>query len=327
MVYETCRPDSTPLGTAQAPRNRKKVTNKTEAERSKPHHSTKRALVLGGGGPVGVAWEIGLLAGLLEAGVDLRNADLIVGTSAGSIVGAQIAHGRDPRDQLAGLSEPSRVPTAVGAAPRDTAAATKAFGLWASHDEMTPEACAAVGRAALDAQTMPEDDWVNGIQLADEAWPAQPLIAVAVDCETGEFRAFGASQRVELRRAIAASCAIPAMLPPITIEGKRYMDGGVRSGTSADLALRIKTDAVLIVAPLGSSESGMSPLFRRQIAQERAALEAVGARVMVVHMDDAALAAAPNGLMDPTVRAPVAAAARNHAARIAADVAGLWNKT
>jgi NTE family protein len=191
---------------------------------------------------------------------------------------------------------------------------------------MTPERCAKIGRIALAAKTISEDDWVNSfIHDETEPWPPVPLIAVAVDCESGEMRAFDAAQGVELRRAVAASCAVPAILPPVTVEGRRYMDGGVHSGTSADLALRIKPDAVLIVAPLGSQERGIGALCRRQIAIERAALQAAGARVAVVHMDEAALAAAPNGLMDPSGRVPAAIAGRAHAARIAGEINRLWN--
>jgi hypothetical protein len=76
---------------------------------------------------------------------------------------------------------------------------------------------------------------------------------------------------------------------------------------------------------LGSQDRGIGALCRRQIASERAALEAIGTRVVVVHMDEAALAAAPNGLMDPSARAPAADAGRTHAARIIDEVADLWN--
>src|SRR5262245_16762567 len=115
-----------------------------------------RALTLGGGGPVGVAWEIGLLAGLIDAGIDVRSADVIVGTSTGSVVGSHIAHGRDPRDLLASLrDDPARPPG--GAAPeRDMDAARDAFGTWGTAERMTPERCAQVGAAALRAKTVPE---------------------------------------------------------------------------------------------------------------------------------------------------------------------------
>jgi NTE family protein len=285
----------------------------------------KRALVLGGGGPVGVAWETGVLAGLLEEGVDVRNADLVVGTSAGSIVGTQVTRGRDLRAALADVGQ-SGDRVAANAAQRDVEAVTRAFSLWASFDEMTPDRCAQVGAVALAATTMSEQGWIAGI-LTDGrgAWPAR-LVVTAVDCNSGELRAFDAAQGIDLQRAVAASCAVPAIFPPVTIEGRRYMDGGVRSGTSADLALRLPPDVALIIAPMGSSDAGMGALFRRQIAGERATLEAAGARVSVVQMDDASRAAAPNGLMDPSARAPVAAAGRAQAARIAKEVAALWNE-
>ena len=118
----------------------------------------KRALVLGGGGIVGVAWETAILAGLLEGGVDVRDADLIVGTSAGSIVGSQIAEGRDAREMMReGRERPA--PPASSAKP-DVAGLTAVFGAWGSMKQTTPEDCAKVGALALAAKTMPEAELI-----------------------------------------------------------------------------------------------------------------------------------------------------------------------
>jgi NTE family protein len=90
---------------------------------------TRRALVLGGGGPVGIAWEVGLLAGLLEAGCDLRDADYVLGTSAGSFVGSQLAAGRDMRQTYeAILLEEQRARSAADGAHRTPPGGARATG-------------------------------------------------------------------------------------------------------------------------------------------------------------------------------------------------------
>ena len=151
-----------------------KKLRQTESERRHMSSTSvpKRALILGGGGAVGVAWEIGLLAGLVDGGIDLNATSVVVGTSAGSVVGSHIASGRDPREMLASLRDESPR-TAGGASPeRDTDAAAEAFGTWARADEMTPEVCARVGAAALRAKTVPEDEYLaNFAAQAPAAWP------------------------------------------------------------------------------------------------------------------------------------------------------------
>ncbi len=294
----------------------------TEASNST---SPKRALILGGGGPVGVAWEIGVIAGLRDGGVDARIANVIVGTSAGSVVGSHIAHRRDPRELYAALrDDPPRAPDAE-ASERDVKAAGEAFGIWGGADEMTVERCAAVGAAALSAKTVSEADYLANFERQTAAeWPAKPLIITAVDCVSGKLRAFDRSSDVPLPRAVAASCCVPALFPPVTIEGRRYMDGGVRSGTSADLALPFKPDVALIIAPLGSGDRGIHLICRKQVGEERTLLEAAGARVNVMFMGDAAMAAGGANLMDFALRVPTAEAGHAHGVRLAPDLRPMW---
>ena len=283
----------------------------------------RRALVLGGGGIVGVAWEAAILAGLLEGGADLRDADLIVGTSAGSIIGSQIAAGRDARELMREGRDQS---APASSAKPDVAGITAVFSTWGSQDEMTSEACARVGALALAAHTMPEEELLARFAARGDAWPEKPLLVTAVDCESGELRVFDAAANVPLRLAISASCSVPGMFPPVTIGGHRYMDGGVRSGTSADLAQRMAPDAVLIIAPMGSSaESAFGRMIARRLAAEAAALESAGARVMIVQFDDAAKQSGAANLMDPAGAAPAADAGEAHGRRLAADVRALWD--
>ncbi len=285
----------------------------------------KKALVLGGGGIVGVAWETAILVGLIEGGVDVRDADLIVGTSAGSIVGTQIARGRDPRELLGEhrarsgeAPPPGRMPT-----PAEMA---NVFRTWASFDEMTPEACAAVGRAALATPAMTEAEYLARFaSVGGSGWPAKPLLITAVDCESGDLRVFEAASGVPIELAIGASCTVPGMFPPVTIEGHRYTDGGVRSGTSADLAERIEPDAVLIVAPMGGPGSRLGEQIARRMAREVVGLEMAGARVTLVRFDDATRAAAGASLMDPAGAPAAAEAGEAQGRRLADEISARWH--
>jgi NTE family protein len=286
----------------------------------------KRALVLGGGGNVGIAWEIAILAALRDGGVDGAAADVVIGTSAGSVVGTHIRHDRDPRDlHMDQLSDEPRPLTQDGFTP-DMPVMTETFTMWSSFDEMTPEACAAVGAGALKARTMPEDAWVAAFARNEwPGWPDAPLFVTAVDCESGAFVPLHRDSGATIERAAAASCSVPAMFPPVTINGRRYTDGGVRSGTSADLALAFAPDVALIIAPMGASDRGVGLLAARQIDREKRELEDAGASVRVVMFDDAVSRTAGPNLMDPTRRAAVAAAGYEQGARLAADIHAWWS--
>lgn len=286
----------------------------------------KRAVVLGGGGAVGVAWEMSIVAGLLDGGLDLREADLFVGTSAGSVVGTHTAHGRDLRDTVRELGNPPETAPSNDAYPRDVASVTAAFQLWGSFDAMDDAACAAVGRMALDAKTMPEDAWLAGFaQNEFDRWPQKPLVMTAVDCHSGAFRPIDASQGIPIDVACAASCSVPGLFPPVTIEGRRYTDGGVRSFTSADLALAAQPEVVLIIAVFGVIDRGVHALAARQLARETAQIEATGASVRVIQMDEAAQAACGMNLMDPALRVPTAEAGMRHARSLAPELLHWWN--
>src|SRR2546430_15156041 len=119
-----------------------------------------------------------------------------------------------------------------------------------------------------------------GARRAVRGWPATPLRLTGVGVESGEFRAFDRDSGVALVTAVAASAAVPGIWPPVTIDGRRYMDGGVRTVTNADLAS--DHDRVLLLVPI----KGFG-----QYEAEIAALEAGGRVVVSVIADDASAAA------------------------------------
>lgn len=173
---------------------------------------TKNALVLGGGGALGVAWETGLLAGLREAGIDPGAADLVVGTSAGSIVGTVVAAGRLD-DLIAQQREPTDPELASLVAEVDLAELMKTFARWAAVQEVTLEATREIGGIALAAKTASEDRWISYFKgvLPVEGWPERPLKLTSVEASSGRFAAWDRGLRcadldgsgVKLRRAWA----------------------------------------------------------------------------------------------------------------------------
>ena len=287
---------------------------------------TRNALVLGGGGALGVSWEIGLLAGLIDEGIDVAGADLIVGTSAGSIVGTQIVLGKTLSELIAEQMEldDGRIGTLM--AGIDPASVLQLFMRWAGIKEVTQEICAEIGAAALAAKTASEDQWVGYFEdhLEGAVWPDRPLLLTAVDCESGEFRAWDRDSGVGLGRAVASSCAVPGLFPPVSINGRRYTDGGVRSGTSADLVRGY--NLVLIVAPIGARSDGIDPLLGRQARAEAEALRASGSNVELVFTDAATLEAMGINRMDTSRRGVTTHAGIAQGRALASRLAGSWAK-
>jgi NTE family protein len=170
-----------------------------------------------------------------------------------------------------------------------------------------PEMRRAVGRFALDAVTVPELERraVIRSRLPSPGWPARALKIVAVDAESGEPRVFDSASGVSVVDAVTASCAVPGVWPPATIDGRRYVDGGVRSSANADYA--VGASRVLVIAPLGAIE-----LFPTEKTLDEAVneLRAGGAQVAVVGPDEPSQAAIGPNPLDPATRTPAAEAGR-----------------
>jgi NTE family protein len=267
---------------------------------------TTRALVLGGGGPIGVAWESGLVAGLDECGVPVGNADLIVGTSAGSIVGAQIASGWTPRQAY----ERQMAPAEPGRRPQvriDMARLQSEFVKLYTSERPAQELRAEMGKWALGAETMSEDEWLAGFAMMGEAWPERRYMCTAIDTADGAFIAWDSASGAPLSSAVASSCAVPGIYPPVTINDRRYMDGGMRSGTNADLAKghdRVLVVAVNVARPAGQGAiaEAMAEARRLRFEAELEELRTSGAAVEVITPGEAFAAAFGLNLMDFTKR-------------------------
>lgn len=275
-----------------------------------------RELVLGGGGITGIAWETGLLLGLQDLGVDVTGADTVVGTSAGSVVGAQLTTGISLADLFDyQVSTPKPAPLAsisplvllgfaraMIRARGDLEAFGRYVGRWSARRAAAGRLPTLDERFAAIRERLPIQEW----------GPEGRLRVTAVDVETGALRVFDGTDGVSLVDAVAASCAVPGVYPPVPIGGRSYIDGGARSGSNADLLA--DHDRVLALTPVNRSAGPM-----------RTAGQLLGSTPhLVVSPDGASIAAIGKNVLDPARRAASARAGRAQAAAVAPLARDIW---
>ena len=279
----------------------------------------RTAIVLGGGGIAGIAWEVGLLSRLLELGVPLDDADLVVGTSAGSVVGTVLRSGlvaEGYREQLE--PAPGTPEGSFDTAAFEAAVATVLQGAGDQED-----ARARLGALARQVPlTGPEPELVTAMRErfgADAPWPARDLAVCTVDATTGAFRVLTRDSGVPLHVAVAASCSVPLVWPTVDVDGSPTMDGGVRSGTNADVADAADRVLVLSCGP-ELPASPLGPTLPQVVAARRAA----GRPVHVVEADAASLAAFGGQSLSAASRRPSAEAGRRQADDVVDAVRSFW---
>ncbi|EOM74266.1 patatin-like phospholipase family protein [Rhodococcus rhodnii] len=273
----------------------------------------ERALVVGGGGLTGVAWAVGIAYGLHEQGVDLRTADRFVGTSAGAVVTAQLASPA-PLDELYHMQLDGTVEEIPGGLDLSGIVVLTVFG---SIGRDPAPGMRRIGQRALRARTVPGSARRTVIEhrLPVHTWPDADLRITALDIETGERRVFTAADDVDLVDAVGASCAVPLVWPPVPIQGRRYMDGGVLSPANVDLAGDARR--VVVIAPMKRG-------FRRGYAPG-VELDALPAEQRILVLPDRASSGElGNNPLDPAARHGAVLAGRAQAERIAGDVRAVW---
>lgn len=276
----------------------------------------ERALVLGGGGVGAIAWETGVLTGLADEGVDVTTADFLVGTSAGATVAAQLSSGLPLSQLFARQADPARQTHELKPTRMSLTELTDTMLALRAEIEDPTQFRRRIGALALAADTVPESERLAVIQarLPVHVWPNRPLSVVAVNAYTGEPCMFTPDSGVGLVDAVAASCAVPGIWPPVTISGTRYIDGGVRSTTNADLAAGYSV--VLVLAPLA--------LVDTQLDSQVAQLVQNGSRVEVLIPDENSLTAFSVDPLDPETRTPAANAGRTQGLQATATITRLW---
>ena len=302
------------------------------AEEGAGSKAKDRALVLGGGGPVGEAWESGVIAGLLEKGIDLSRADLIIGTSAGAIVGARLAARMPPSDLIkAALLRPDGPPPhqAPNQAPLtpspDLSFMTDKFQEMDIGKRPQERLRAEIGEWAEKAPPLvSESEFVASYKrrFPEKGWPGRAYECISIETADGSLRIWDGSSGVPTALAVASSCALPGLFAPVTVNGHRYMDGGVRSATNADLASGFKT--VLVVAPTFGQTN---PIAKHgDLLNELKALRKSGCKVELIVPDNASLKAFGAMLGDESRRAPAANAGLVEGRNKAGEIAKAWSK-
>jgi NTE family protein len=283
------------------------------------------ALVLGGGGAAGNAWEIGIIAGLAEAGLDMTEvADVVIGTSSGATAAAQVRSGIPPAELFASVvsapvqsvgqnrERPAALPMAtvfermraISAAATSAADLQRAMGAFGLECDSILAATAEQHRAVVAAR------------LPRHEWPDAPMVVVAVNAHTGELATFDRDSGVDLVDAVTAGTALPGSSPTIRLNGTHYINGGVRSPENADLASGYAN--VVVLSPFGG-RSGTLPEgqfegLRRprewgmDLESQVETLRKGGIRVEVITPDADSQAAMGTNQMNPATRIPSARA-------------------
>jgi NTE family protein len=298
-----------------------------------PFDAHKQALVLAGGGAAGNAWELGLIAGLSDAGVDVTEADLIIGTSAGATVAAQITSGTAPAELYAAiLAEAPQQERQTRAAGSDRGRGRKISGpsylKWS--DGIIGSARDAsdmrrrMGAAALeldDSDGSSRTRWrdVVAARLPSRHWPQQPVLITAVDARTGEPVVFDRHSGVDLVDAVAASTSA---MTPYRIGENRYINGGYRRSENADLAAGCGW--VLVLSPFGG-RSRMPPEWGMDLATQVEELRAGGSNVEAVFPDGDAGDVFDANALDPSTRLPAVRGGYDQGRALAERLAEIWH--
>lgn len=289
-------------------------------------------LVLGGGGLTGTAFHAGVLAALDDLGVDARDTDLVVGTSAGSTAGALVRAGLAPADYFARVTggrlsaagaallgglPPLAAPAEPASRSRRSAAPDLARRVALTPWRYPPGVLAA---ALLPVGSRPVDAGAARLAPLFDGWPDRPLWITAVSLRDGRRVVLGRDSHASVADAVAASCAIPGYFAPVEVHGERLVDGGVHSLVNLDLVAGEGLDLVVASAPLSTTDwlardrgNAWRVAARAQLHREVRAVAATGTRVLVVAPDAALRAVMGTDSMDPSRRPPVARAARQHA--------------
>jgi NTE family protein len=281
-------------------------------------------LVCGGGGIWGVAWMTGLVAGLEESGINLRAANRFIGTSAGSVISAQLTSTLSTKYLFQRQTDPANQPREFSPSENGLKKMTELLRQsWRSDEERLH----AVSKMALESKTISVEERrthiIDRLGLPSLDWPKKDLRITAVDSESLGLCVFDPRSGILLLDAVAASCAVPGVWPPTPINGRRYLDGGVwRTAENAHLAAGSKI--VVILSPMGRLAA--SPLASGVgLEADIATLKSRGAKVLLITADESCLRTMAPGLLDPATRKPAAEAGQTQGLNEAAAIRAFFS--
>jgi NTE family protein len=276
-----------------------------------------RALVLGGGGVAGIAWETGILLGISDespgAARALLDSDVLLGTSAGSAVVAQI--GTEQSLSTLFARQVSEASAEIDPGVEIDGLLELFLAALSDRDATLSQRRQRIGAVALAAETVAEPvrREVIAQRLPSHVWPQRALRITAIDIDTGELVVLDRDSGVDLVDAVAASCAVPGAWPPVTIADRRYMDGGI--GSTINLHLVEDCSTAVVLVPAGPDAPSA---FGAGAATE---IDGFGGTAFGVFADDESLDAFGPNPLDPRCRPASARAGRAQGRRVAAAVA------
>ncbi|WP_145133178.1 patatin-like phospholipase family protein [Paenibacillus sp. Y412MC10] len=278
-------------------------------------NSPTRAVVLGGGGVTGIAWEVGVLAGLLESGVDLHRADVIIGTSAGAFVGAALASGYDMNNLFAAQSEANAAELPVAASDELRQAWYRAFATGGSDPRKVGAEFGLIAKNTPSPVSPEQRRAVVESRLVTRKWPAN-LKVTAIDADTGQLHTFDHQSGVSLLDAVSASGAVPGIWPLVSIGDRLWTDGGMVSTTNSRLAEGY--ERIVILSPMPNGYGSIPG------AAEDAASMRTSADVYLITPDERSIVAIGPNPYDPARRSVTATAGREQGCAIAEAVLTMW---
>ncbi|MFE1207003.1 patatin-like phospholipase family protein [Streptomyces sp. NPDC058762] len=276
---------------------------------------TTRALVLGGGGVTGMAWEIGVLAGLLDQGVDLRDADMVIGTSAGSFIGTNYTSGTDWEALYADQAHAGDHEPVMRTDPDVYAGWAEAFRAGAGDFEAVG---AGFGRVARKFAPGVDTETRRGVvraRLRTDKWPTNMRVTVT-DADTGRLEMLGPDSGISIETATAASGAVPGIWPSVPFNGHEWIDAGMVSAANATLAAG--HDRIVVLAPMYEGYAGI-PGAQDDVDR----LNQDACALLAIPDEDSREAIGPNPY-DPHRAQAAAEAGRRQGRALAADVKALW---
>jgi len=283
-------------------------------------------LVFGGGGLYFVAWQLAYLEGITDRGVDLSRAEIVVGTSAGSMVASLVSGGHLGRagDELGFLAKHPGLVGRMAASGELAPSQQRALWAFGTAADSDPDTIREIGHAALAAQAPPPQKLRRSVStvLGMRRWPSPALHTTAVDAFTGERLVVTKDAGVPVAVAVAASSSVPGLFSPQQLHDRRAMDGGVSgSGTHTDLVAGVGRCLVLAMdAHLDLPDPRMT--VRPDTKQrEMNALAAAGTEARLRGPTDVD----EERLMDPTAVAEARALGARQAEADAEDLVAFWS--
>jgi NTE family protein len=276
---------------------------------------TTRAVVLGGGGITGIGWEVGILAGLLDEGVDLRNADTVIGTSAGSFVGTNFSSGADWDEVFAAQAHAAEHEPVMQTDPALLQAWQEAFRTGQGNAEKVGAAFGEVSRRFPSSVSVEARRDTVRSRLRTNLWPETMRVTIT-DSLTGELKLLGPADGVDIETATAASGAVPGIWPSVVIAEREYVDAGMVSAANASLAAG--HDVVIVLAPMPAGYAGIPS------AQDDVDRLNDNATAVLAAPDEQSREAIGTNPYNPARAEAAAAAGRQQGRALAAQVRDIW---